>query len=65
MTLSMLAVPKRRLVYHRGRADLTWRKLDLTKLDFAPKRPSEAPRKHARVASASFYAIDVTSYLVD
>ncbi len=60
--VSMLAVPAQKLVFHRGRADLTWRKIDLARLDFAP-RPG--PRAHAKVASAQFYAIDVTDALID
>ena len=58
--VAMLGVPKQKVVYHRGRADMTWRKIALGNLSFAPR---EGPRKHARVASASFWSIDVTSFL--
>ena len=60
--LAMLAVPARRVVYHRGRADLTWRKIELARLDF---RPRPGPRRRARVAASEFYAIDVTSFLLE
>ena len=53
--VSMLAVPAQKLVFHRGRADLTWRKSDLARLDFAP-RPG--PRAHAKVASAQLCRLE-------
>ena len=46
--VSMLAVPAQKLVFHRGRADLTWRKIDLARLDFAP-RPGRARAREGRV----------------
>eukprot|EP00927_Polykrikos_kofoidii_P063104 TRINITY_DN57928_c0_g1_i1.p1 TRINITY_DN57928_c0_g1~~TRINITY_DN57928_c0_g1_i1.p1 ORF type:complete len:458 (+),score=45.96 TRINITY_DN57928_c0_g1_i1:83-1375(+) len=57
--IGTLSIPATQVVYHRGRADLTWRMIDLKKLDFSPT----AQRRHARVASSRFYAIDVTSFL--
>jgi len=59
--LAMLAVPATRVVYHRGRADMTWRKIELRRLDFSPR---SGPRSRARVASADFFSIDVTSFLM-
>jgi len=57
--VATLSIPATREVYHRGRADMTWRKIDLRRLDFSPA----AKKGHARVVSPRFYAIDVTRFL--
>jgi choloylglycine hydrolase len=57
--LSTLKVPERRLVYTRSRQDMSWRALDLKRLDF-----SSPSLKTAQVSSPHFSAVDVTQELL-
>jgi len=59
--VATLSVPATREVYHRGRADMTWRKLDLKRIDFT----TNATRRHAKVVSPRFFSIDVTKFLTE
>eukprot|EP00928_Gymnodinium_smaydae_P088601 TRINITY_DN72669_c0_g1_i1.p1 TRINITY_DN72669_c0_g1~~TRINITY_DN72669_c0_g1_i1.p1 ORF type:complete len:434 (+),score=65.14 TRINITY_DN72669_c0_g1_i1:43-1302(+) len=59
--VATLSIPATREVYHRGRADMTWRRIDLKQVDFA----ASARKRHARVVSPHFYSIDVTRFLVE
>ena len=63
---SSLRVPKQRLVYMRSRQDMTWRMLDLKRIDFlARKKPLPAGTEppSALLASPLFHAVDVTEEL--
>ncbi len=55
-----LKVPATREVFSRSRADHTWRRIDLTRLDFSPT----ATRKSVEIVPGSFGFIDVTDELL-
>ena len=57
-SICTLKVPKDRLIYTRSRQDMTWRVLNLNKVDFVGARGKEAV-----VASPTFNAVDVTDEL--
>ena len=57
--ISTLKVPQTRMVYTRSRQDMTWRSIDLKRIDF-----SAQSTKTAMVASVSFAAVDVTAELL-
>jgi hypothetical protein len=64
--ISTLRVPQQRLVYTRSRQDMTWRMLDLKRIDFAAREaplPSGARAPAAEIASPVFYSVDVTEQL--
>jgi len=50
-----------RWVFHRSRADMMWRRLDLGKIDFSANATSA--KRAARVTTASFAYVDVTEEL--
>ena len=53
--------PGVRQMFYRSRTDLTWRRIDLTQLDFSPA----APRRFAKVAmSGGFGFVDATAQLL-
>ena len=57
---STLHVPATREVFFRSRADMTWRRIDLTQLDFSPT----ATRKSVEVVHGEFGFVDVTKELL-
>ena len=62
-----LRVPQQRLVYTRSRKDMTWRLLDLKRIDFTARKtplPKGVLPPAAEIASPSFHALDVTEQLV-
>ena len=58
-TLHVTGADKREL-YFRSRHDMTWRRVDLTRLNFSPSATS----KSAKVTNAAFSFVDVTSELL-
>eukprot|EP00729_Bicosta_minor_P029655 gene29655-23570_t len=52
----------KRMVFHRSRSDMTWRLLDLTRIDFTPQ--SKASGRVAKVTTAGFNYVDATGELL-
>jgi len=48
-----------KLLFHRSRESMTWRRLDLSKIDFAAKAPS----KSVLTTRTAFEFVDVTAEL--
>ena len=55
--------PAARHVYTRSRYDMQWRRLDLSRVDFAPAAVEARGAARARIATAHFAFTDVTDEL--